>query len=147
VSGDDAPAGDGVPVGDGIVRASWYGTAVFAVTAVGADLASFLRPLALAVAAALFVVGCGVFLIAYGRGVARSRTERVSVPGLFFLSDSAPSDVRRSLLGSLAVEIALALVTAAVRPYTSLAAGTLVPVYGLALCGLWSAKHGTFPRR
>jgi hypothetical protein len=31
------------------------------------------------------------------------------------------------------------------RPYTSLAFGVLVPLFGLALCGLWSSVGGTFP--
>ena len=35
------------------------------------------------------------------------------------------------------------LVTAGIRLYTNLAAGTLVPVFGLGLCGLWAATHGT----
>src|SRR5439155_114318 len=37
--------------------------------------------------------------------------------------------------------------TAARRPNTSVVFGILVPVYGLAMCGLWSARYGTFPRR
>jgi hypothetical protein len=48
----------------------------------------------------------------------------------------------------LAVEILVALTTASVRPFTSLAFGVLAPVYGLALAGLWGAQYGTFkPRR
>ncbi len=37
--------------------------------------------------------------------------------------------------------------TAGVRLYTNLAAGILVPVFGLALCGLWAARHGRFAAR
>jgi hypothetical protein len=55
--------------------------------------------------------------------------------------------VRAALLGSLAVEVVVALATAAARPYTSVASGILVPVYGLALCGLWAARHGRFAPR
>ena len=36
---------------------------------------------------------------------------------------------------------------AGVRTFTVLAYGVLVPVYGLALCGLWGARHGWFPDR
>ena len=66
----------------------------------------------------------------------------------FFRAD--PSATRSQFLtfaSSLAVEVVVALGAAIARPYTSLAAGTLVPVYGLALCGLWAARHGTFPPR
>ena len=67
---------------------------------------------------------------------ARSRREELSVAGLFLLSGSAPSDVRRLLLGALAVQTAVALATASVRPFTPLAFGVLVPTFGLGLCGL-----------
>ncbi len=134
-------------VGTGIRRASWWGTALFAATAVGAVIFPALRPLAVVVDATLFAAGCVAFGAAYLRGLGRSRRERVAVTGLYFLSESAPSQVRRSLLGSLGVQVIVALATAIARPYTSLAAGTLVPMYGLGLCGLWAARHGTFPPR
>jgi hypothetical protein len=38
-------------------------------------------------------------------------------------------------------------VTSAVRPFSSLAFGVLVPVSGLGLMGLWGARYGTFPPR
>jgi hypothetical protein len=50
-------------------------------------------------------------------------------------------------LGSLAVEVVVAFGTAAARPYTIAASAILAPVYGLALCGLWAARYGTFPPR
>jgi hypothetical protein len=55
--------------------------------------------------------------------------------------------VRTNLLGALAAQVAVAVLTASVRPYTTLAFGTLVPVYGLGLCGLWAARHGSFGSR
>ncbi len=139
----------GGPPGPGadIRRASWWGTGVFAVTAVAAVVVSWLRPVAVVVDVTLFGVGCVTFGAAYVRGLGRSRSERVAVTGLYFLSGSAPPEVRRSLFGSLAVQVIAALATAIARPYTSLAAGTLVPMYGLGLCGLWAARHGTFPPR
>jgi hypothetical protein len=130
-----------------IGRASWWGTATFAVTAVGADLYSALESLAFAVAVILFVAGCAAFIAAYLRAVSRSRVDLIAVSSLFFLTGSAPGPVRRSLLGALAVQIVVALATAIARPYTSLAAGTLVPVYGLGLCGLWAARYGMFKPR
>ena len=132
--------------GAAIVRASWWGTAVFTVTAVVAVAAGGpLRSIAAAVALALFLAGCVIFLAAYARGLGRSRHELVAVSNLYFLTGAtAPAAVKRSLLLSLGVQGAVALATAIARPYTSLAFGTLVPVYGLALCGLWASRHGTF---
>lgn len=130
-----------------IGRASWWGTAVFALTAVGADLYTAIEPVAFTVAVVLFFAGCAAFVAAYLRAVGRSRVDLIAVSSLFFLTGSAPAPVRRSLMASLAVQVVVALGTAIARPYTSLAAGTLVPVYGIGLCGLWAARHGTFPPR
>lgn len=134
--------------GEAIVRASWLGTAAFGVTAaIGALLPAADLP-ALLVSLALFAAGTVAFFVAYGRAVARSRTEQVGVLALFFLEGTvAPRPVRRLLLGSFAVQVLVAAATAAARPNTSLAFGILVPVYGLALAGVWGAYHGTFPPR
>jgi hypothetical protein len=140
------PPGDAAS-GRDIVRASWTGTAAFAATALAADFVSAARPVAFVVAVGLFVTGCVLFVVAYFRALGRSRTENISVTNLFLLAGSAPKAVRRALLGSLAIEVVVAFVTAGIRPYTSLAAGILVPVYGLALCGLWASRHGTFHPR
>jgi uncharacterized membrane protein YoaK (UPF0700 family) len=133
--------------GEGILRADWLATTAFVLTAVAATLADALRAVAFVVAVALFAVGCVVFVMAYARAVGRSRTSQISVAGLFFLAGSAPAHIRRSLLGALAVQVGAALATAIARPYTSLAAGTLVPLYGLGLCGFWAARHGRFRPR
>jgi hypothetical protein len=134
--------------GERIVRASWIGTAVFGVTAaVGALVPAADLP-ALIVSLVLFAAGTVAFFVAYARAVARSRTEQLGVMALFFLEGRvAPRPVRRLLLGSFAVEVLVAAATAAARPNTSLAFGILVPVYGLALAGVWGAYHGTFPAR
>ena len=134
-----------------IQQASWWGSALFAMTAVAAAVAPEgpLKGVALAVAIALFLAGCFAFFAGYARAVQRSRRDSIGVSDLFFLGGGvAPRPVRRSLLGALLFQVAVALGTAIARPYTSLAAGILVPVYGLGLCGLWGARHGTFaPRR
>lgn len=130
-----------------IRRLSWSGTVVFAATAVAAVVVNGLRPLASIVAFALFGAGCVAFVVSFVRAVRRSRGEQIAVASLYFMSGSAPRRVRRSLLAALTVQVVVALATALARPYTSLAAGTLVPVYGLGLCGLWAARHGTFPAR
>ena len=131
-------------------RASWWGTVLFAATSAGAVAVPeppFEMP-AFVVAVGLFLVGCALFVLAYSRAVQRSRERVIGVAQLFFLTgDVAPPDVRRSLLGAFALQVAVALGAAIARPYSSLAAGALTPLYGLALCGMWAARHGTFPPR
>lgn len=132
--------------GVGIVRASLVGTAGFALTAGLAAARPAAAPAALAVAGVLFVGGAVAFAAALVRAAGRSRTEQLHLAGVFLL-DGAPPRARRLLLGSLAVEVAVAFATAAARPNTSLAFGILAPVWGQGLAGLWGARHGRFPPR
>jgi len=146
-AGDDPAAGDGP--GGGIVRASLWATAVFVVAAVAAAASpdTFGGP-ALVLDVALFAAGCVVFALAFARAAERSRTCAIGIGGLFFLAGGvAPAGPRRLLIGALAVQVVVGLGTAAIRPYTNLAAGTLVPVFGLGLCGLWAATYGRFGPR
>jgi hypothetical protein len=144
---------DGHP-GRWIEVVSWAGTAVFAATAVLSATVRFDDDLdppgdvaGAVVALVIFAVGCVLFLAALYLGAQRSRDAEMSVGGWFFLSGVAPSAVRWSLLGSLAIEVVVALATALARPYSTLAFGILVPVFGLALAGIWGARHGAFPPR
>ena len=131
-----------------IVRASWSGTALFALVAIAAVAVDGLEPVALAVDIALFAAGTGVFVWALAVAADRSRTHEMGIGGLFFLAGStAPRAVKRQLLGSLAAQTVLGLATAGAKPFTPLAGGVLVPVFGLALCGLWGAKLGRFGPR
>ena len=143
-----APAAPAAP-GVAIRRASWIGTGVFVVTAVAAAVApSTFQAEALAVAAALFAAGCGLFVWAFLAMAGRSRTAEMELSQVWFLiGPPTPPAVRRSMLGALAVQTVAGFATATARPYTSLAAGVLVPVYGLSLCGLWAARHASFPPR
>jgi hypothetical protein len=127
--------------GRAIVVASWLGTGVFAVTALAAAAGGSKLP-ALSVALLLFVASLPLSLYALAKGALRTArdAEKVTVGGLFFLSRSAPPAVRRSLLGSLAVCLVVTAATAAAEPF-----GVLVPVWPLALCGTWAARHGRFP--
>jgi hypothetical protein len=140
-------------VGGGrIITLDVVGTAVFTVTAIaGAISSGTLRNIAAVVAFTLFAIGSVLFLIAYGRAVARSRFETISVGGLYFLSGCAPRSVQVRLLGLVVLQtvvaIATSAATASVRPFTPLAFGLLVPMFGLGCCGLWGAFHGTFPKR
>lgn len=138
-------AGEGA--GRQIVVWSWRGTAVFVVTAVAAAISPDLfRWPALTVALALFAVGCVVFLWAFAIAVERSRIVAIGIGGLYFLAGSAPKKVQMHLMGALAVQVVVAIATASVRVFTSLAFGILVPVFGLGMAGLWGARHGAFER-
>lgn len=131
-----------------LVTATAAVTAVFTVAAIAAAV----RPEQLGTPVAildvvLFTVGSLTFAAALVRAARRSRHEELSVAGLFLLSGSAPPDVRRAMLGCLVLQTVVAFATAAVRPFTPLAFGVLVPTFGLGACGLWAARHGTFASR
>lgn len=130
--------------GAAIVKASCAGTALFAATAAAATVVADAGVIALAVAVALFAGGTAAFVAALAGAAARSRSEELTLAGVFFL-EGAPPRVRRLLLGSLAAEVLVAFVTAAARPNTSLAFGILAPVWGQGLAALWGARHNGFP--
>ena len=133
---------------DRIIAASWIGTALLAITAVGDVASAAFKVPAFVVAIAMFAMGTGILVAALVVAAGRSRQAEIGMGGLFFLQGGvAPPAVQRHLLGSLAVEVAVAFATAAAKPYTSLAFGILAPVYGLGLAGLWAARHGQFGPR
>jgi len=131
-----------------VVQASLVGTGVLAALAGAAVVApdAMALPYA-AVSLLLFLLGCGAFFWAYATAVSRSRTEVVTVPGVWFLSGTAPRPVRWRLIGSLLAEIVIVLVAAGIEPFTAVAFGVLAPVYGLGLVGLWGARYGEHPPR
>jgi hypothetical protein len=136
------------PPDDAIVRPAVWGTVAFTVAA---SLAAA-TPDVMAVPVAifdliLFALGILLFVRTLLVAAERSRREELSVAGIWFLSGSAPPPIRRWLLGAMAVQVVVAFATAAIRPFTALAFGILVPMFGLGLCGLWGARHGTFPPR
>lgn len=126
---------------------SWAGTAVFTATAILSTFVEATRAVGVVVALVLFGLGCVAFLAAFARAVDRSRTEEIGIGGLYFLAGSAPGAVRWHLLGSTAVQTTVAFTTASLRPFTGVAFGILVPMYGLGLAGLWASRHGDFPPR
>ncbi len=135
-------------VGQRIITTSWIATAVFAATSVAASITlGVLRWPALVVALAMFGSGCVVFLWAFAVAVGRSRTDSIGIGGLFFLAGTSPTGVQWQLLGALAVQLMVAITTASVRTFTTLAFGALAPVFGLAMSGLWGAKFGKFGPR
>jgi hypothetical protein len=135
------------PPGRGIIRASWAGTVVFLATSVPLAVAGAGQLIGVVLDGLLFAGGCAFFLWTLALAAARSRENEIGMGGLFFLAGSAPAPVQRQLLGSLATEAAVALATAAARPFTALAFGVLAPMWGLGLCGLWAARYGAFGPR
>ncbi len=130
--------------GHKIVIASWTAVAIFGVTALldaaGVDA---LDGVAAGVALGLFLCSLPVWVYGFGLALVRSaRGDEIGVGGLFFLSGSAPTSVRRHLLGALAVSVLIAAVTAAADPF-----GVLVPMLPLGLAGLWGARYGVYPPR
>jgi hypothetical protein len=135
--------------GAGLVRLDWAATAVLAAsTALSAALLGDVRYVGVAVALVSFAGGCVAFLWAYGIAVQRSRSDAIGIGGLFFLAGPvAPKRVKMLCNGALAVQVAVSVAGASVRPFTTLAFGTLAPMLGIGINGLWAARHGRFPAR
>ncbi len=136
------------PITGGVLlQAAWAGVALFAATATSVLVVPGLVVLSVPVALLLFVAGTVAFASAYWQGVQRSRDDAISVADLFFLTHCAPRSVRRSFLGALLAQVVVAMVTAAMRPYSALAFGVMAPMWALGLAGLWGARYGAFPPR
>ncbi len=131
--------------GAGVVNGAFAGTgALVAAAAVGVAAPDSFGPLTAVVSGGLFAVGVIAFLWGYANGVVRSREEKITLGGLFFLSHTAPPVVRFRLRAALGIQVVVAVVAASVRPYTSVAFAVLAPMYGLGLLALWGARYGTF---
>jgi hypothetical protein len=130
--------------GRAIVITSWVTIAVFAAVAVPDALGvDAFDGAAVGVSLALFLASLPIWLYAYGLAVTRTaRGDDINVASLFFLSKSAPADVRRHLLGALVVCLVVTAATAAANPFA-----VLVPMLPLGLTGLWGARHGVYPPR
>ncbi len=140
--------------GRGWIGVDLAATAVFVLTgALGAVAYQPLRSSweawpATVVSLVLFVGGCLLFLVALLEGARRSRRSTFGVGGWFFLSGDATDRATSWLLnGALGVQVVVGVAVAAARPFTALAFATLVPVFGLAVNGIWAARYGTFPDR
>ena len=94
----------------------------------------------------IFALGCLVFARTLLTAAQRSRTEELSVAGIWLLAGQR-REIQQWLLGCLGVQVVVALVAAGARPYTPVAFGVLVPTFGLSLCGLWAVRSGSFPPR
>ena len=131
--------------GTGIIQLSWIGTVAFTITAFAAALQpGWLQGPAVAVALGLFAIGIVTMLWAFFIAVNRSRVDAIGVGGLYFGAGSTPRDVRFHILGATTIQLVVGFVTASMRPFTSLAFGTLVWIFGIGLMGLWTARYGEF---
>jgi hypothetical protein len=140
---------DDAEPGAGIVNLSFLGTGALVATSIAAAAVpdTFGRVHA-ALSIGLFVIGTAAMLWAYALGVSRSRTDLVTVPGLFFLAgDVAPPATRRALRVATVVEVVAVVAAASIRPFTEVAFGILAPMFGLGLMGMWGGRHGEFPPR
>lgn len=129
-----------------VVRLALGATALFGLVQLVAVVVPHGPALAVAVAVSLALFAAGVVLFLWGFLVAagRSRDDAVSLPGLYLLKGTAPAEVRRALLGTVVAQVVIAVVTAAIRPFTPVAFGILVPLFGVGTTGFWAARHGTF---
>ena len=139
-----------------LVRFNFVLTAVFvAVTALAVIFFSpAMRSLVAAVDLVLFAIGVAAFIWGYFSAVQRSRSDEISVAGLFLLIDKvAPKSIMRAMNAALFTQIIVGLAGAIIRgstngkPGSTLAFGVLVPLLGLGLNGLWASKHGSFGAR
>jgi len=143
----DERFGERVP-GRAIIAVSWVVTASFVLVTVPAviDPDRFIGAF-FVVSLVIFFLACALFAIDIVLAAARSRDDAMGIGGLFFLAGCAPRSVQLHLMSALAVQVVVALVAAAVHPFTPLAFGTLVPMVGLGFSGLWAVRHGLFPPR
>lgn len=131
---------------DPVVKPAVWGTVAFAVvTVVGVTGGDTAQPFAIVFDVILFALGVLAFVRTLLVAAERSRTEELSVAGIWFLT-GAPTPIRVWLLGAFALQVVIGIAGGAVRPEPG-AFGVLVPVFGLGLCGLWAARSGTFPPR
>lgn len=137
---------DGYP-GPSLYRFDAVATVVFTVSAFASAFVGALRIPFAVLSCVLFAVGIAAFLGAYGQALRRSRTDQISLPGIFGLSGSCPKPVQWRFHALTMVQTVIAVVTAAMQPFTAQAFGILVPMLGLGLGGLWASRHGEFSER
>ncbi len=131
-------------IGRRIIVLSWVALGCFAVIAIPDALGLHaVDDVAAGVSLALFLGSLPIWLYAFGLVLVRSaRGDDIAVASWVFLTGSAPSDVRRHLLGATAASIVIAFATAWANPFS-----VLVPMFSLGMAALWGARHGTYPAR
>jgi hypothetical protein len=146
---------DGSAPSDGTVPQRWLlqlddvATGVFAVLAIAAvALGGAWVGVLVVFSAVLFIAGSVACLWAFAIAVQRSRAVEIAPTQLYFLTGGcAPATVRNRFMVLLAVQVVVGLIAASIRPFTGVAFGILVPMFGLGASGLWAARNGVFPER
>ncbi len=93
----------------------------------------------------VFLAGGALFTWAFLIAADRSRMEDVSVVGAFFLGDGAvDTPDRRWAYGLLAAQSVIGLAAASADPYTAMAFGILVPMFGIGTMAFLGSAHGAF---
>lgn len=95
----------------------------------------------------VFVAGAALFSWAFTIAAGRSRSEDVTVAGAFFLAGSIGTSDRRWAFGLLGAQSLIGLVGAGADPYTTMAFGILVPMFGLGIIAFLGSAHGAFHQR
>jgi hypothetical protein len=132
--------------GRGLLVADAAGTvALLAVTIASAlSEATAVAAAGLVVATVLFVGGCATFAVGFLRALGRSREEEIDLAGLFYLTGSAPADVRKAFLRIWFAQMAVAVAAIVVsRPPFAV----MAPVWGVGLITLWASRFATFGPR
>lgn len=93
----------------------------------------------------VFLAGAALFTWAFLIAAGRSRLEEVSVAGAFFLGDGAVSNSDRVwAYGLLTAQSVIGLAAASADPYTTMAFGILVPMFGIGAVAFLGSAHGAF---
>lgn len=97
----------------------------------------------------VFLVGAALFSWALIVAASRSRSEELTVAGAFFLgAGSTEKENQRWAYRLLTAQSVIGLVAASADPYTVMAFGILVPMFGLGVIAFLGSAHGTFrPRK
>ncbi|CAN5529318.1 hypothetical protein BH10ACT2_BH10ACT2_06990 [soil metagenome] len=141
-----------------IVRANLAGTAVFLVAlaiAVPLRTERWAQFLIAIVSVVLFAIGVGSTLWAYASALERSRVEEIGVANLYLVTGTtAPTAVKRVLLGALVVQVLASFGAASVgviglkdSQLNALAFSVLVPMFGIGMNGAWAARYGSYGPR
>lgn len=146
---DGSAAREGEVAGLRLLQLNAAATLVFTVLAIAAVvLGGAWVAVLVALSAVLFIAGSVACLWAFAIAVQRSRAVEIAPTQLYFLTGGcAPAVVRNRFLVLLAVQVVVGLIAAGIRPFTGVAFGILVPMFGLGAAGLWAARHGEFPDR
>ena len=134
--------------GQPLRRLAWQSTLALAVVATfGLMAPESSGPFVGTACLTMFVLGLLLFVFGLMYGLRRSRVEAVTVAGLFLLQNSAPRSIRRQFAWLTITQLVVALIAAALRPYTDIAFVILAPMLPVGSAALWSAQHGFFPER